>query len=249
VLCTACGSDSEGAPQNVSFLKILETVRRSVSNTTSTGVKKKIPFLCIKNIFMSSNIFPHRDRFLERPEKELLLNQHGLVIWFTGLSASGKSTLAIAVEQILYERNFLTQVLDGDKIRNGLNNNLGFTDNDRIENIRRIAEVGRLFSDCGVVAISAFISPTHAIRSMARKIIGNKNFFEIYLSTPLSVCEQRDPKGLYKKARAGIIGDFTGISAPYEAPGAADMVIDTTNITVEKASQQIVDRILPLVSK
>ncbi len=198
---------------------------------------------------MTSNIFPDRDRFLERPEKELLLNQHGLVIWFTGLPASGKSTLAIAVERMLYSREFLTQVLDGDKIRNGLNSNLGFTGEDRIENIRRIAEVGKLFSDCGVVAISAFISPTHSIRSMARTIIGSKNFFEIYVSTPLAICEQRDPKGLYKKARAGIIKDFTGITAPYEAPGGADMVIDTTNLSVEKASQQIFDRILPLVSK
>jgi adenylylsulfate kinase len=198
---------------------------------------------------MASNIFPNRDRFLERPEKENLLNQHGLVIWFTGLSASGKSTLAIAIEQMLYAQNYLTQVLDGDKIRNGLNNNLGFSGSDRMENIRRIAEVGKLFSDCGVIAISAFISPTNAIRSMARTIIGNKNFFEIYVSTPLQVCEERDPKGLYKKARAGIISDFTGISAPYEAPISAEMVIDTTNLTIDEAAQYIFDRIMPLVKK
>ena len=147
---------------------------------------------------MSTNIFPDRDTFLERPAKEALLKQKGLVIWFTGLSASGKSTLAIALERKLYEKRILTQVLDGDKIRNGLNNNLSFTEVDRIENIRRIAEVGRLFSDCGVVALSAFISPTEAIRNMARSIIGDKNFFEVYVSTSLEVCEQRDPKGLYK---------------------------------------------------
>jgi adenylylsulfate kinase len=196
---------------------------------------------------MPNNIFPDQDRFLERTEKELLLNQHGLVIWFTGLSASGKSTLAIAVEQKLYAKNILTQVLDGDKIRNGLNNNLGFTEEERIENIRRIAEVSKLFSDCGVVAISAFISPTHAIRNMARSIIGTENFFEIYVSTPLDVCEQRDPKGLYKKARAGVITDFTGVSAPYEQPSNADLVIDTTDHSVEEASQHIFNRILPFV--
>ena len=121
---------------------------------------------------MTRNIFPDRDRFLERPEKEQLLKQHGLVVWFTGLSASGKSTLAIALERKLYARGLLTQVLDGDKIRTGLNKNLGFSEEDRIENIRRIAEVGKLFSDCSIIAISAFISPTHAIRSMAREIIG-----------------------------------------------------------------------------
>jgi adenylylsulfate kinase len=196
---------------------------------------------------MTSNIFPNRDQFLERTEKELLLTQHGLVIWFTGLSASGKSTLAIAVEKVLYDKRILTQVLDGDKIRNGLNKNLGFSEDDRIENIRRIAEVGKLFSDCGIVAISAFISPTHAIRSMAREIIGERNFFEVYVSTPLEVCEQRDPKGLYKKARAGIIKDFTGISAPYEEPIHANLVLDTTDLTVQEASSRIVDQILPLV--
>jgi adenylylsulfate kinase len=200
-----------------------------------------------KRIEMTGNIFPDRDRFLERFEKELLLTQHGLVVWFTGLSASGKSTLAIAVEKVLYEKRILTQVLDGDKIRNGLNKNLGFTEDDRIENIRRIAEVGKLFSDCGVVAISAFISPTHAIRGMAREIIGDRNFFEVYVSTPLKVCEQRDPKGLYKKARAGIIKDFTGISAPYEEPIHANLVLDTTDLTVQEASSRIVDQILPLI--
>jgi adenylylsulfate kinase len=196
---------------------------------------------------MPHNIFPDRDHFLERPEKELLLNQRGLVIWFTGLPASGKSTLAIAIEKMLYSQHLLTQVLDGDKIRNGLNKNLGFSEEDRIENIRRIAEVGRLFSDCGIIAISAFISPTHAIRNMARMIIGKKNFFEIYVSTPLKVCEQRDPKGLYKKARAGVIKDFTGVSAPYEEPLNADLIIDTTGMTIEAASTRIFDRIMPLV--
>ncbi len=198
---------------------------------------------------MTENIFPNRDRFLERPEKEQLLKQHGLVVWFTGLPASGKSTLAIAMERKLYNEGFLTQVLDGDKIRNGLNKNLGFTEEDRVENIRRIAEVGKLFSDCGVVAISAFISPTHAIRSMARDIIGNDNFFEVYLSTPLQVCEQRDPKGLYKKARAGIISDFTGVSAPYEAPTDANLVIDTSRYSVKEATELIFNDVISRVRR
>lgn len=198
---------------------------------------------------MSQNIFPNRDQILGRKDKETLLKQHGLVIWFTGLSASGKSTLAIALERKLYENGMLTQVLDGDKIRSGLNNNLGFTAEDRIENIRRIAEVSRLFSDCGIIAISAFISPTNAIRKMARNIIGNKNFFEVYVSTSIEVCEQRDPKGLYKKARAGTISDFTGISAPYEEPDDAQLTIDTSKYTVEEATQLIFNSVYQLISK
>ena len=196
---------------------------------------------------MTRNLFPDHDRFLERPEKEQLLGQHGLVVWFTGLSASGKSTLAISLERELYTEKMLTQVLDGDKIRSGLNRNLGFSEEDRIENIRRIAEVGKLFSDCGIIAISAFISPTHSIRAMARDIIGKENFYEIYLSTPLRVCEERDPKGLYKKARAGIIRDFTGISAPYEAPADADLVLDTSRYSVEEATKMIFTEIIEKV--
>ena len=198
---------------------------------------------------MTENIFPNRDRFLERSDKEQLLKQKGLVVWFTGLSASGKSTLAIAIERKLFAEGLLTQVLDGDKIRNGLNKNLGFTEEDRNENIRRIAEVGKLFSDCGIVAISAFISPTNAIRAMARNIIGDYNFFEIYLNTPLEVCEQRDPKGLYKKARAGIISDFTGISAPYEAPSDANLVIDTSQYSLEEATDLIFKEVISRVRK
>jgi adenylylsulfate kinase len=198
---------------------------------------------------MSQNIFPNRDQILERKDKETLLNQHGLVIWFTGLSASGKSTLAIALERKLYKNGMLTQVLDGDKIRNGLNNNLGFTSEDRIENIRRIAEVSRLFSDCGIIAISAFISPTDAIRKMARDIIGDSYFFEIYVSTPIDVCEERDPKGLYKKARSGKIPDFTGVSAPYEEPEDAQLIIDTSKYNVEEATQLIYNSVFPLISK
>ena len=198
---------------------------------------------------MSQNIFPNRDHFLGRKDKEILIDQHGLVIWFTGLSASGKSTLAIALERKLYDHGLLTQVLDGDKIRNGLNNNLGFTAQDRIENIRRIAEVSKLFSDCGIIAISAFISPTNSIRKMAREIIGDKNFFEVYVSTPIEVCEERDPKGLYKKARAGIIPDFTGVTAPYEVPDDAQLIIDTSQYNVEEATQLIFDSVILLIRR
>lgn len=198
---------------------------------------------------MSQNIFPNRDQFLERKDKEMLINQHGLVIWFTGLSASGKSTLAMALERKLYDNGLLTQILDGDKIRNGLNNNLGFTAEDRIENIRRIAEVSKLFSDCGIIAISAFISPTNSIRKMAREIIGGNNFFEVYISTPIEVCEERDPKGLYKKARAGIIPDFTGVTAPYEVPDDAQLIIDTSQYDVEEATRLIYDSVILLIRR
>lgn len=196
---------------------------------------------------MTKNIFPERDQFLGRPAKEALIKQKGLVIWFTGLSGAGKSTLAIELERKLYTEGLLTEVLDGDKIRNGMNNNLGFSTEDRIENIRRISEVGKLFCDCGVVAISAFISPTISVRQMARKIIGEVDFFEVYVSTSLAVCEERDPKGLYKKARAGIIKDFTGISAPYEAPKEANLVIDTSIYSVEESVKLIFDAVMPML--
>ena len=184
---------------------------------------------------MTDNIFPDNEYFLGRPVKEKLLNQSGLVIWFTGLSGSGKSTLAFYLEQMIFKQGILTQVLDGDKIRDGLNNNLGFSNEDRIENIRRIAEVSRLFCDCGIVTISAFISPTHSIRSMARNIIGDDSFFEVFLNTPVEICEKRDIKGLYKKARAGIIKDFTGISSPYENPVNANLTLYTSSFSIEES--------------
>lgn len=196
---------------------------------------------------MLPNIFPEMDQFLGRSDKENLLKQHGIVVWFTGLSGSGKSTLAVNLERKLYAQGIHTQVLDGDKIRNGLNKNLGFSESDRIENIRRIAEVGKLFCESGIVTISAFISPTLSIRSMAQSIIGRDNFFEIYLSTPIEICESRDIKGLYKKARAGIINDFTGISSPYEAPNDPKMIIDTTILSVVDCVNLIYEKIFPLI--
>ena len=197
----------------------------------------------------ATNIYPIFDRMMTRSDKEQLLRQRGLMIWFTGLSGSGKSTVAIAVERELHNRGILCRILDGDNIRNGINSNLGFTPEDRQENIRRIAEVSRLFVDTGIVTLAAFISPTHQARQMARDIIGQEDFIEVYISTPLEVCEQRDVKRLYAKARQGLIPNFTGISAPFEAPVAPDLDIDTSKVTLEQAAQSVVQLILQRQSK
>jgi adenylylsulfate kinase len=179
-----------------------------------------------------------------RGYKERLIHQKGMVIWFTGLSASGKTTLALALENKLYEEGFLTQILDGDIVREGLCNNLGFSNGDRTENIRRIAEVSKLFCQSGIITISAFISPTNQIRQIARDIIGANDFLEVFVSTPLEVCEKRDPKGMYKKARAGEIKEFTGITSVYEAPVSPDLIIDTTQLSVEKSTEELYLKII-----
>ena len=190
-----------------------------------------------------NNIFPIYDRMLSRADKEKLLGQRGLMVWFTGLSGSGKSTLAIALERELHKRGVLCRILDGDNIRSGINNNLGFSVADRVENIRRIAEVGKLFVDTGIVTIAAFISPNNKIREMAARIIGRADFVEVYVSTPLEECERRDVKGLYAKARRGEIKNFTGISAPFEAPTSPDLEIDTTGQAVEESVNKIIETI------
>ncbi len=195
-----------------------------------------------------NNIHPLLDRILQRPDKEKLLNQKAKVIWFTGLSGSGKSTLGLATEKILHQKGFLTQVLDGDNIRVGLNRNLKFTAKDRMENIRRIAEVSKLFLNCGVITINCFISPTEEIRELSKEIIGEKDFIEIFINAPLEVCEKRDVKGLYKKARRGEIQNFTGITAPFEIPLSADLEIETHNMSIEESARKILDFILPRVS-
>lgn len=195
------------------------------------------------------NIFPIFDQIVGRKEKEQLLNQTAKVIWMTGLSGSGKSTIAIALEKELVQKGFLTQVLDGDNIRTGINNNLGFSDADRTENIRRIAEVSKLFVNCGVITINCFVSPTNAIRNAAKEIIGKEDFVDVFIDTPIEICEQRDVKGLYKKARAGEIKDFTGINAPFEAPENAAIVVKTANKTVEESVNTILEQILPLITK
>ncbi len=193
------------------------------------------------------NIHPIFHHLIQRAEKEMLLGQNGIVAWLTGLSGSGKSTIATALEQLLYRQGILTQVLDGDNVRTGINNNLGFSEIDRYENIRRIAEVAKLFVNWGMVTICSFVSPTLENRQLARQIIGQADFVEVYINAPLSVCEARDVKGLYKKARAGQIPDFTGISAPFEPPLQPDMEILTDQTTPELAAQVLFDFILPKV--
>lgn len=196
-----------------------------------------------------NNVYPIFDKMLGRKEKENLLGQHGLMVWFTGLSGSGKSTLAISLERELQQRGILSEVLDGDNIRSGVNNNLGFAPDDRVENIRRIAEVGKLFVNLGVVTLTAFISPVVASREMARNIVGADDFVEIYVSTPLEECERRDVKGLYAKARKGLIKDFTGVSAPYEPPVHYDLSLDTSKVPLQDCVAQILNLILPRIGK
>ncbi|MGB0861934.1 MAG: adenylyl-sulfate kinase [Saprospiraceae bacterium] len=185
------------------------------------------------------HIYPIFDKILQTSAKEKLLNQKGKVFWVTGLSGSGKSTIAQHTEALLHSKGILTQILDGDNIRAGLNNNLSFSAEDRKENIRRIAEVAKLFANCGIVTIASFISPTIEIRQMAKSIIGADKFYEIFINTPLAVCEERDVKGLYKKARAGVIKNFTGIDAPFEAPLKADLEIKTDNINISESANQL----------
>jgi adenylylsulfate kinase len=173
-------------------------------------------------------------------DREQLLDQKGAVIWFTGLSASGKSTIAHAVEEKLYDRGILTYVLDGDNIRHGLNKDLGFSAEDREENIRRIGEVGKLFADAGIIVMTAFISPYRADRDKARKLHEPAKFIEVFVDAPLNVLEDRDPKGLYKKARAGEIPEFTGISAPYEAPENPEIHLDTSKMNIEECANAVI---------
>lgn len=186
-----------------------------------------------------NNIYPVFDRMLQRSDKEALLHQKGVMLWFTGLSGSGKSTVAIALERELQKRGLLCRILDGDNIRSGINSNLGFSAEDRRENIRRIAEVGKLFVDTGIITIAAFISPTEEMRQMARQIIGEDDFKEIFISTPLAECERRDVKGLYARARRGEVKNFTGISAPFEAPAAPALSLDTSRLSLEESVGQL----------
>ena len=196
-----------------------------------------------------NNIYPIFDRMLSRQDKEELLKQHSVMIWFTGLSGSGKSTIAIALERELHKRGLLCRILDGDNIRSGINNNLGFTEADRIENIRRIAEVSKLFVDTGIITIAAFISPSNDISEMAANIIGKDDFLEVYVSTPIEECERRDVKGLYAKARRGEIKNFTGISAPFEAPAHPALTLDTSALSLEESVNKLLELILPRIQK
>ena len=191
-----------------------------------------------------NHISPIFDTVLTQREKETLLNQKSMVIWMAGLSGSGKSTLAKSVEHNLHEQSYLTQLLDGDNLRTGINNNLGFSEADRIENIRRAAEVSKLFAECGIITICSLISPTIMIREMAKEIIGTDNYFEVFVNCPLEICEQRDVKGLYAKARNGEIKQFTGIDSPFENPEKPDLELLTDLESLEQCQRRLLESIL-----
>lgn len=193
------------------------------------------------------NIFSVFDEIIPRAQKEQLLRQKACVFWMTGLSGSGKTTIAKILEKKLHHMGFLTQILDGDNIRAGINNNLGFSENDRKENIRRIAEISKLFLNCGVITINCFISPTKEIRKAAKDIIGKADFREIFIDTPLEICEKRDTKGLYKRARSGEIKDFTGISSAFEVPSDPEIHLKTENSTPEESAENLLKQILPII--
>lgn len=203
----------------------------------------------VSNLNRATDIHPVFEQLLSRTEREAFLNQKSKVIWMTGLSGSGKSTIAVQLERKLMEHGHFAQVLDGDNIRSGINNNLGFSMEDRLENIRRIAEVAKLYLHSGIVTICTFISPTREIREFAKQIIGEADFIEIYVSAPLAVCEARDVKGLYQKARAGQIKDFTGIDSPYEPPLQPALTLDTAEENLETSTNRALDFLLPLLKK
>ena len=191
----------------------------------------------------ATNIFWHQGA-ITLSDRERLNGHRGFTIWFTGLSASGKSTLAVATEEALYERGYHTYILDGDNVRHGLNKNLGFSPEDRTENIRRIGEVARLLRDCGIINLVAFISPYRIDRQAARELNNDGTFIEVFIDCPVEICEQRDPKGAYKKARQGIIKEFTGISAPYEAPENPEIHLRTDEMSEEECVQLIISYLI-----
>ena len=193
---------------------------------------------------MAENIYPIYDQMMSRADKEALLCQRGMMVWFTGLSGSGKSTIAMGVERELHSRGILCRILDGDNIRAGINSNLGFSPEDRKENIRRIAEIGKLFVQTGIVTLACFVSSTNDVRRLARTIIGGEDFREVYVSTPLEECERRDVKGLYARARKGEIKEFTGISAPFEVPENPALEIDTSRLSLEESVRRVVDMVM-----
>ena len=194
-----------------------------------------------------ANIHPVTSDNLSREAKEARFRQRARVIWCYGLSGSGKSTLAIALERRLHAEGFTTHVLDGDNVRMGLNRDLGFSETDRAENIRRVAEVSRLFLQAGVIVIDSFITPTRALRKLARDIVGSADFIEVYVQASWTTCEQRDPKGLYAKATLGQVRQFTGRDAPFESPEQADLVINTDVESVEQSLERLYRHVRPLL--
>ena len=204
------------------------------------------PILSARDVEISFSLRGKKLNAIRRCSLDLY---QGETLAIVGESGSGKSTIAIALERELHKRGLLCRILDGDNIRSGINNNLGFSEADRVENIRRIAEVSKLFIDSGIITIAAFISPNNDIREMAANIIGQDDFLEIYVSTPLAECEKRDVKGLYAKARKGEIKNFTGISAPFEAPEHPALELDTSRLSLEESVNRLLELILPKVKR
>jgi len=193
---------------------------------------------------IKDNIIPH-DHFIKLNDRIAKNGYKSKLIWFTGLSGSGKSTIASRLESLLFNKGFNTYILDGDNIRSGLNKDLDFSDRSRVENIRRIAEVSRLFVDAGVIVLTAFISPFRKERDLARDLVKKDNFLEVFVDCPLEICEKRDVKGLYSKARKGLIENFTGIDSPFERPQNPDITIDTMNQSVEESVNHIFEKVMP----
>ncbi len=202
-----------------------------------------------KNMKDETNIHPVFDKISGREIKENLLGQKAISIWLVGLSGAGKTTVGAALECLLIEKRILTQILDGDNIRSGINKNLKFTETDREENIRRIAEVNKLFLNCGVVTINCFINPTHETRDFVEGILGTQDIVTVYINTPIEVCEQRDVKGLYKKARAGELKNFTGIDSPFEPPINPEITVNTAELSIEESARLILEYVLPIIKK
>lgn len=195
------------------------------------------------------NLFSSKDELISREDKEKLLNQKGVCFWLTGLSGSGKTSIATSFSKRLHNMGIITQVLDGDNIRIGINNNLSFSETDRLENIRRTSEIGKLFIESGIVTICCLVSPTKKMREQAKLIIGEKDFHEIYIDTNLEECKKRDTKGLYAKAIKGEIKNFTGISSPYEKPISPNLVIPTEKISIEESSKILYNFATTLIIK
>lgn len=203
---------------------------------------------CKLQLLNSLNLHTQQTQ-IKKIDRERLLNQNSQLVWFTGLSGSGKSTLAVALEKRLFDLGFKTYLLDGDNVRQGLNKDLTFDDAGRVENIRRIGEVANLMLDGGLVVLSAFISPFRSDRELVKQTVGTESFYEIFVDCPLEVCEQRDVKGLYQKARSGAIKNFTGIDSPYEPPQNADLIVKTAKLSLEDSLNLLLKKVLPRISK
>jgi adenylylsulfate kinase len=209
------------------------------------------PYLCRFNLKRMTSAVYTNGRFNwpeMRLRKEALLQQRARVIWMCGLSGAGKSTLAARLDQMLFDKGYLSQVIDGDMVRSGLNRGLGFSEEDRRENLRRVAELARLFLHCGVITLVSFISPSHESRKTARTIIGEENFLEVFINAPLDVCELRDTKGLYRQARQGLIREFTGIDSPFEEPVHPDLEIRTDRMDIDESAGRMMEYILPFIA-